>query len=107
MLSTALTPFKKELFNILTGEDVKKAFSNALTATFPADSQNCETTQFIADSYGDIVASYLGAIAGPIADAIDKYIKEIGITLVASKAALSAPNGAVTGTASPTSFTIS
>lgn len=105
MLSTALKPLKEDIFNILTGEDAKEAFKKALLATFPTDSQNCETSQFIAESFGNIAASYLGALASPLAEAIDKYVKEIGITLTPQ--GLTAPNGPVSGSTGPTSFKIS
>ena len=105
MLSTAIKPFKKELFDVLTSDVVKQAFENALLATFPTESQNCETTQYIAESFGDVAASYLGAIAEPLADAIDKYIREIGITLTPQ--GLVGTHGPVSGTTGPSTFTIS
>lgn len=105
MLSTAIKPLKKELFDILTGDEVKKAFENALLSTFPSESQNCETTQYIAESFGDIAASYLGAIASPLAEAIDRYVREIGITL--TPRGLVGTHGPVTGTTDPSTFTIS
>lgn len=105
MLSTAIKPFKKELFNILTSDEVKQAFKNALLSTFPAEAKNCETTDYIANAFGDIAASYLGAIADPLADAIDKYIREIGITLTPQ--GLVGTHGPVSGTTGPSTFKIS
>lgn len=81
MLNSALMPLKQDLFKILTSDDAKKAFENALKTTFPADAQECSTTQEIAKNFGDIAASYLGALAGPLGDAIHKYVSDIEITL--------------------------
>lgn len=96
MLSTAITPLKQDLFNILTSEDTKIAFKNAITSTFPSNSKNNSDFEKFADSFGEIAAKYLGALAEPLSQAIDKYVKQIGIQITIPETVIS-PNGPCSG----------
>jgi len=100
MLSTNLPKFQADLFTILTSEASKKAFEQAILTTFPSEAANDENAKKIAETFGKVAAAYLGALAQPLANAINDHIKEIGI--MATPTALTCAVGPVAGAITPT-----
>ncbi len=100
MLSTALPILKQDVYKILKDDSVAECFTKALLTTFPASVNNDPDCMEIADNFGKVAAQYLaGTLTSPLCDAIDKYIKEIGIQIVPKK--LTSPLGPVSGVISP------
>lgn len=98
MLSVAKAKLQLDIFNALRDDKVKKAFAVALKSTFPDIVDGCDD---IADQFGEIAAKGLSsALAQPLTDAIDAYVKEID--LVITPTALISPVGPVSGVISPT-----
>lgn len=98
MLSVAITPLKMDIFNALKSKECQEAFAKALMSTVPGDCGNDPEAIEMANKYGEIAAGYLaGALATPLAEAIDKYVKSIGL-MITPTALISPPTGGpVTG----------
>lgn len=116
MLSTAKPILQQTIKSILSGPDVAKTFEEAYLQTLPSadidemtdESAKQEAKQQIQDTaemFGKMCAAGLDkAITQKLTDAIDTYVKSIGIT--ATVTAVTSPVGPCTGALSPTDFHI-
>ena len=88
----------------LKSDKVAKVFENALLSTFP-DISDENGAQDIAEAFGKLCAKGLSsALAQPITDAVDAYVKEIGLLITPTT--LISPVGPVTGVIQPTEVTV-
>ena len=102
MLSVAKAKLQSDVFNALRDDKVKKALALAFKSTFPDLTDGCDD---IADQFGEIAAKGLSnALAQPLTDAIDAYVKEIDIIITPT--ALVCPVGPVSGAISPSDVQI-
>ena len=100
MLSTAKPKLKIDIEMALKSDRVAKVFENALLSTFP-DISDESGAQDIAEAFGKLCAKGLSSVlAQPIADAVDAYVKEIGLLITPTT--LVSPVGPVTGVIQPT-----
>ena len=104
MLSTAKPKLQMDIKMALSSSKTAKVFENALLSTFP-DIDDENGGKEIAEMFGKLCAKGLAsALAQPITDAIDSYVKQIGI--LATPTALVSPVGPVAGAISPIDFQI-
>lgn len=100
---------KLDITNMLNSDKVTKVFENAVLSMFPTmtnDEKADSGSEDIAKMFGSICAKGLSnALAGPLADAIDIYVKGIGITITPKT--LTCPVGPVTGAIAPTDVIVS
>jgi len=104
MLSTAKPKLKLDIEMALKDDKVAKVFEKALLSTFPdiSDENGANDT---AQAFGKLCAKGMAtALAQPLTDAIDAYVKEIGI--LATPTALVSPVGPVSGAMPMTDFQI-
>ena len=101
MLSQALQPLKTDIENALNSPETAKAFEVALLTTFGPDSVDEEDFKKVAEMFGKVAAKKLSkSLSGPIGDAIDKYVKQIGLLITPSD--LTTALGPVAGVINPT-----
>jgi hypothetical protein len=104
MLSTAKPILQLDIQNALNSSSTQKVFENALLSIFP-DIDDDNEGKKMAEMFGKLCAKGLAsALSQPLTDAIDKYVKEIGI-MIAPKTLMS-PMGPVTGAIAPTDVNI-
>ncbi len=100
MLSVAKPKLQLDIDAALRSDKVAKVFENALLSTFP-DVSDENGAHDIAEAFGKLCARGLSsALAQPITNAIDAYVKEIGLQI--KPTFLVSPAGPVTGTIIPT-----
>lgn len=100
MLSTAKPKLKTDIEMALKSDKVAKVFENALLSTFP-DISDENGAQDTAEVFGKLCAKGLSsALAQPITDAVDAYVKEIGLMI--TPMTLVSPVGPVSGAIQPT-----
>lgn len=104
MLSTAKSKLQMDIKTALSGDKTAKVFEDALLSTFP-DVDDDNGGKDMAKMFGKICAKGMASVlAQPLTDAIDAYVKEIGIMITPT--ALVSPVGPVTGAISPTDVQI-
>ena len=100
MLSTAKPKLKLDIEMALKSDEVAKVFENALLSTFPVINDE-NGAQDMAEAFGQLCAKGLAtALSQPITDAVDAYVKEIGLLI--TPMALAGSMGPVSGTIQPT-----
>lgn len=105
MLSTAIVKLKQSIFDSIRSDKTAECFTKALLTTFPASVNNDPDCNKIAENFGKVAARYLaGALTTRICDAVDDYVKEIGIQITPTK--LISPHGPVSGTITPDEVSI-
>lgn len=116
MLSVAKPILQQTIKSILGGQEVAKTFEEAYLQTLPlSDLDNIEDAgvkkevkkqmEDTAEMFGKMCAAGLDkAITQKLTDAIDSYVKSIGI--VATVTTVVSPAGPCTGALSPTDFNI-
>lgn len=104
MLSIAKPKLKLDIQMALKDDRVAKVFEEALLSTFP-DIDGDNGANDIASDFGKLCAKGLAsALAQPITDAVDAYVKEIGIIITPTT--LISPMGPVSGVIQPTDVQI-
>ena len=99
MLSVAKLKLKTDIEIALKSDKVAKVFENALLSTFP-DVNDENGAHDIAEAFGKLCAKGLSsALSQPITDAVDAYVKEIGLQITPTL--LVSPAGPVTGSILP------
>ncbi len=99
MLSIAKLKLQLDISRALRSDKVAKVFENALLSTFPVVNDE-NGAHDMAESFGKLCANGLSsALAQPITDAVDDYVKEIGLQITPTM--LMSPTGPVTGSINP------
>lgn len=116
MLSTAKPILQTTIKSILGGQEVAKVFEEAYLQTLPladvdemedgdAKTEAKKQMENTAEMFGKMCAAGLDkAITQKLTNAIDSYVKSIGI--LATVTTVTSPVGPCTGVLSPTDFTI-